>query len=390
MSGQPGRAAFLLANAAAEGDMQEQIDQGRVGRKHGRPLHHHHHHALRGRRALTKQWPDGKGGANALLWRLFDILRLIQGLHGGVLPDDDEGRSYLHLLAHTIWSGCKEPVMLLRRIVPKVALWADVNALLDDTAECWARRPVPYSARQAGKIIKLADDKRTATRAWRLKPVDLSDRQLAERQRRKRCARAKKRRRERKLAAASPTVASIKPTPVLVIEIIAAEGCSRSTAYRRIKAGGEVRVPLTESRPWIEAGFNCRRTWERHGKPCRKRETRPVASHGKTPTKSGRSSPSCRNSETKRVPDIHLLSSSNECAAPIRIEPIDRPRSRNGGHHMRPERQGALRTGVCSKIAARPSAIPLSNEDRDCGADRQRWHSGHSGHSGPQTWGAVS
>lgn len=288
-----------------------QIDHGGAGCKHGRPIHHHH--ALRGRRAFTKQWSDGKGGANALLWRLFDMLRLIQSLYGGALPDDDEGRSYLHLIAHTIWSGCKEPVMLLRRIVPKVAPWADVDALLDETAERWARRPVPYSARQAGKIIKLTDDERTRARAWRIKPVDKTDRQLVERQKRKRRARAKKRRLERKLAAAP--VADVKPTSVLVDEIMAAEGCSRSTAYRRIKAGGEVRVPLTESRPWIEAGFNCRRTWERHGKPCRKRETRPVAARGKNPTNSKRSSPSCRNSETKRVPDIHLLSSSNKRAA---------------------------------------------------------------------------
>jgi hypothetical protein len=248
----------------------------------------------------------------------LDILRLIQWLYGGVLPDDDEGRAYLRLIAHTIWSGCKEPVMVLRRIVPKVAPWADVDALLDETAECWARRPLPYSARRAGKIIKLTDEKRTRARAWRLKPVDKTDRQLAERQKRKRRARAKKRRQERKLAAAAAApVAAVKPTSVLIDEIMAAEGCSRATAYRRIEAGGEVRVPLTESTPWIEAGFNCRRTWERHGKPCRKRETRLVAARGKNPTISKRSSPSCRNSETKRVPDIHLLSNKRAATSSV-------------------------------------------------------------------------
>jgi hypothetical protein len=186
-------------------------------------------HKKRRTAALSRDWPDGKGGINGLYWRYCDIRSLIRTEQNGVLPDDNEGRDYLHLLAHTVWSACKEPVVLLQRDVPKIAPWADCGALLDDIAAIWNANPVPYSARRAGKIIKLMDDERTRARAWRLKPVDKNNKQLADRQKRKRRIRERKRRAARKAEAAPRRK---PPTPAA--EIMAATGVSRRTAYRRI------------------------------------------------------------------------------------------------------------------------------------------------------------
>ncbi len=263
--------------------------------------------------ALARLWPDGKGGISPLYWRCSQVLALIKTEHGGILPDDNEGRDYVHLLAHTIWSGCREPVLKLQKIVPRIAPWADVDAVIDDIAVIWKAHPRPYSGRRAGKLIELTDDERTRARAWSLKPVDKTDKQLAERRRRKKCNYQRRYRAREKAGAETAK----ERKAALAAKIMATEGCSRATAYRRLAAGGEVRIPFTESRPWEKAGFNCRRTWERH-RACRKRETNPVANretrrvtpHNENGAKSNTLRLSCRKPETKRVADNLLLPSS--------------------------------------------------------------------------------
>jgi len=124
---------------------------------------------------LARHWPDGNGDSSPLYRRYCQVLSLIRTEHNGVRPDDNEGRDYVHVLAHTVWSGCTEPVALFQRKVPKITPWLDVDALNDDIALLWKSHPQPYSARRAGKIIELTDDERTHGRAWTLKPVDKTD-----------------------------------------------------------------------------------------------------------------------------------------------------------------------------------------------------------------------
>jgi hypothetical protein len=298
-------------------------------------------HQKRRTATLQRRWPDGKGGISPLYWRYVDIRSLIRiEPHNGTLPDDNEGREYLHLLAHTAWSACKEPVALLQRDVPKIAPWADCGALLDDIAATWNARPVPYSARRAGKIIELTDDERTRARAWRLKPVDKTDKQLEDRQKRKRRIRERKRRAARK-AETAPT----RKPPTPAAEIMAATGVSRATAYRRLKPGGK-RIPLTVSKPWLEAGFHCRRTWERHGRGVSNVATSGCENH-ETSTRCAGVSQIVRQ---KRVPDIIFLSLEDRgCGATDAA-------AASPGHPTPPDRNhGLARQGAVSDAAPCPS-----------------------------------
>lgn len=276
----------------------------------------------RSRKYLAAHWPDGSGGINPMFRRFCSIKQVIKAEYGGVLQNDDRGRAFVHLLAHTIMSGCADPGEIMGKTVPVIAPWIDVEALIVEIEEFWSSHPKPYSKRRAGRIIGLTDGQRTRAQAWHLLPIDKTDKQLEERQKRKHRNSQRRYRERRKAEAAAGKTEPPKPETSwrvrLADHIMTAYGVSRATAYRRIRSGKwKQRVPLTETKPWIAAGYNCRRTWERHGK-CRRSETSRAVKQavlGKSTARSKASASTCRSVERKPVIGLYLLSVRDRCGA---------------------------------------------------------------------------
>lgn len=316
----------------------------------------------RSRRYLAAHWPDGSGGINPMFRRFCSIKQVIKAEHGGVLQNDDKSRAFVHLLAHTIMAGCADPGGIIRKTVPVIAPWIDVEALIVEIEEFWNSHPKPYSKRKAGRIIGLTDAQRTRAQAWQLLPIDKTDKQLeARRQRRHRISQRKYRMQRKAEADAAKTEPPKKTSwrVRLADHIMTAYGVSRATAYRRIRSGKwKQRVPLTETKPWIAAGYRCRRTWERHGK-CRRSEiSRAVkpAVLGKPTARSKASASTCRSVETKPVIGLYLLSVRDRCGASGMCAAQPAQRSRPQSHAAPPS--------IPSDTAPCIEAVGLGDEAR--------------------------
>lgn len=223
------------------------------------------------------KWPNPKaaGQPSPLYWRAINIRKIIRVDHGGRLPDGEAGQDLLRVLVDAAWFGCSEPVLWLEREASRIgASWDDVSAMIDEVEAGAKVCDRPFTKREAGQEIGLTYQQQVRTKAWQIAPTDKTDRQLA-RLKLKRGAAAAKAYRAR-CRADRAELAQTKPRAAMVKELMAAHGISRRTAYRWIAAGGAVRVPLTESKPWIAAGFNCRKTWERHRKRVADGGTSPV------------------------------------------------------------------------------------------------------------------
>jgi hypothetical protein len=176
--------------------------------------------------------------------RLGDLRRLFEDrCRGRILPDDDAGREYLRELLLPISLGPNEavkrartieiwgPTDRMRREIESWAPWMAENeaqGLLGeiDLMPPWQRKPM---AATLGERLNVTYAERARLGLRTIGACDMSEAAMALMRKQKKRARM---RRLRELRGARPQAASISKT-----------------------------------KPWIAAGFNTRRTWERNGKP---------------------------------------------------------------------------------------------------------------------------
>jgi hypothetical protein len=176
--------------------------------------------------------------------RFGDLRKLAQDRCGSVLPDDDAGREYLKeiLLPISLWPyearrarGRIEiwgPSDKMFYEVKRWAPWMDddeAQELIDDinlTPE-WQRKP---TARTLGQRLNLTYAERARLLLRTIAPCDMTETAMAL------MRKQKKRQRMRAVRQKQPRA-----------EYLAAS--------------------ISQTRPWIAAGYNTRRTWERNGKP---------------------------------------------------------------------------------------------------------------------------
>jgi len=176
--------------------------------------------------------------------RLGDLRRLAHyRSHGPILSDDDAGREYLFELLLPISAGpyeaIRRPGMVnlwgpTERMFQEIERWApwmthtEADALIDEINQMplWQRK---IKAGPLGKRLNVTYSEREELRLWTIAQCEFGPKAMAELRKHKRRKRMRLLRQRR---GARPQAASI-----------------------------------SKARPWIAAGFNTRRTWERHGKP---------------------------------------------------------------------------------------------------------------------------
>lgn len=211
-----------------------------------------------------------------------------------------------------------------------------------------------------GRALEFTDADRTRLRAWTIRAVDAVE-TPQERKRRN----DRERQARRRGAVSIPASHATGRLMILLRELL---GDGRSVPVpeilrRAIQAGLETKgastpgkaLRLAKAELGVESrkiGFNRGWCWTlpQSAKP-EQRQQHAVATSAKAPLRVTSVSGTGRKS----------LKSSK---APLRVAPIRSSPVHDGRHHTRPEQQGALRNGVRSKIAARPSAIQLSNEKK--------------------------
>lgn len=196
-------------------------------------------------KSLSGRRPRVKLSNNELLRRvrLGETRRLLRDRCGSVLPDDDAGREYLKELLLQISLGPYEairrpgatqlwgPTDRMRREIELWAPWMSEDEALELRLEVnampeWERKPM---ARTLGERLQLTYADRSRLRIRTIGPCDMTEAIMA--------VIRKQKRRQREKA-------------------------------RRLSRGAKSQAAsITRTRPWIAAGFNTRRTWERHGKP---------------------------------------------------------------------------------------------------------------------------
>jgi hypothetical protein len=167
-----------------------------------------------------------------------DLNRLARHRYGDTLPDSDEGRRFALVMAHHLgepdsirayldraapWYDEDDADKLIKAVIKKRYRWsADQLASTKWLAVSYAERQM-LGLRTIG-AYDMSKRERTAMRRERYRERHRqNDRAYREQQRR----------------------ANAKPTRAAWLQ---ANSASRT-------------------KPWLAAGFNCRRTWERHGKP---------------------------------------------------------------------------------------------------------------------------
>jgi len=176
-------------------------------------------------------------------FRLGDLRKLFRDrCHGSVLPDDDAGREYLKELLLPIWIGpCRAvgrpiitvwgPVERMRHEIERWAPWMqedEAHELIDEVEQMpmWQRKP---RGNTLGERLQLTYSERSRLMIQTIRAHDMTEKAMAV------IRKQKKRQRDR---------------------------------LRRLEQGARPQaVSISRTKPWIAAGFNTRRTWERNGKP---------------------------------------------------------------------------------------------------------------------------
>jgi hypothetical protein len=156
----------------------------------------------------------------------------------GVLPDNEEGKKAIEYLAMTMRTARYSVGTRLERL-KEHAPWlndSQIERLLSwgcgiVTNATGKRRPLPdiISGSYLGQALEVDNDEREMLKAWWIKPCDMSDEEF---------------------------------------EAYKCEKKRQGDRGRRRKKGAKPREDSdSRTKPWIAAGFKCRRTWQRHGKP---------------------------------------------------------------------------------------------------------------------------
>ena len=161
--------------------------------------------------------------------RLGDLRRLFRARWGPVLPDDAAGIGDLEeMLA---------PISLGREAIPRMKAACEVWAPWLPDSEAWdliymtadrPRRDRKVNARTLGQRLRLTNDERERYKLWTIKPVDMTDEQLAKQRRDKDRDRKRKGRKPRPQYLNEVT----KPKPWVAL------GISRRTYYYRKSRNG--------------------------------------------------------------------------------------------------------------------------------------------------------
>jgi hypothetical protein len=166
--------------------------------------------------------------------RLGNLRTLFRARYGPVLPDDDQGREDIRELLLPISIGPNAGIKMPKAI----ELWApwmdqrEAEWLMDDINQTpiWDRRP---SNKVLGDRQNVTNVERERLRIWTIAACDMTAEQALEWRKAKNRARMRKRRQLKGIKSRADYLA----------------GC------------------LSQTKPWIAAGFKNRRTWERRGKP---------------------------------------------------------------------------------------------------------------------------
>jgi hypothetical protein len=163
---------------------------------------------------------DRRGGYCFPPLRVHDLARFFRFTYGGPLPDDDDGRECLFVLACHVVRLNGTPERNVRRYAAAWAPWMPSDEL-DAFVRRVLKQPYRWSADKLGRKLRLLDGVRTRLRITTIGSIDLTKTQRA------------RRKRER-----------------------------QNAKRRRVTRAEYLDAALTRSRPW-EAEAVCRRTWER-------------------------------------------------------------------------------------------------------------------------------
>jgi hypothetical protein len=161
--------------------------------------------------------------------RLGDLRRLLNHRYGPTLPNDDAGRESLRDMLCLISTGANADIKMPNAI----GLWSpwmgkdEAEFLIDDVnrTPIWQRR---NSNKELGQRHQVTNAERERLRIWRIAACDMTAEEAPE------WRKAKAKARMRKL--------------------------------RQSRGGKSQATSISRTKPWVAAGYKCRRTWERHRK----------------------------------------------------------------------------------------------------------------------------
>jgi hypothetical protein len=163
--------------------------------------------------------------------RIEDIERVMCGLYGDILPDDDAGRRFVFALANHM-----DEAKRIRVMIANHAPWYPEDDA-DELIRRIERHRTKWRADSLAKFLGITYAERTRDGLRTIGACDVP------KEERTRLRRERYRERERML--------------------------DRTRKSKRRRANGAKPHAESASRiePWLAAGYKCRRTWERHGKP---------------------------------------------------------------------------------------------------------------------------
>jgi hypothetical protein len=231
------------------------------------------------------------GDARFPYWRIAQIERVIVGIYGEArLPDDDDGRRFVQVVAHH-----HAQTNHMERIRPWARRWlpemtaAELDALITDIVGIVAERGIEatyWGADELAVFVGLDDATRSKLR--RITTIGANDCLKAEREERSSIRKSDGKRAKRAADGATPRSQSI-----------------------------------TATKQWIEDGYSCRRTWERHGKRPRVANTAPAVE------KEDILGPNLRHARPIHKPGVEIEAPASprspvHCQAPSSIDPQER------------------------------------------------------------------
>jgi hypothetical protein len=155
--------------------------------------------------------------------RVAQLTRIYREQYPDGLPHNALGVKYARYMCRTL--AFFDSIEGRERWLDRYAPWinAELRAKLAGLSAYW------YSARSLGQHLELYDEDRERLEAWTIEAVDITKEQR---------------------------------------EAINLEKRKKSwERYRRKQGINPREQSASRTKPWEAAGFNCRRTWERHGKP---------------------------------------------------------------------------------------------------------------------------
>ena len=160
--------------------------------------------------------------------RLGDIRRLLDWCCGPILPDADDGREYLTDLLFAMSLG-RNPRAGMMQTVRDRAPWLTEDEAADHI-DCILKLPAKgrrSTAEEIGQSLRVINEERERLRLWTIRPVDMTDEQLAEQKK------AKDRARENRKRARVPRDAWLEKNNLSKQQPWKAKNMSRASWYRR-------------------------------------------------------------------------------------------------------------------------------------------------------------